>query len=234
MSSIDKPPDFTGGDHVYKLFGPFDLEHHGIFIDASWSDNKNAWILNIADFYKISNKKSSSVIHSGMCSSLIKRVKGGSGFQVNEYVVDDSNGPWKKVHYLVSDSDEPEIVISRVVFLIEHPHYVPRYSLLHANCESIAVWCKTGYFCTKQVLDILSKAKKEGDAVSTFVRKKAYEAVVWCLVPIIAAGESILDCIKTYVVDAKTKHVTNKCNHHTKELNYAFKFAPILERKTRA
>ena len=53
-------------------------------------------------------------------------------------------------------SDPPGLVRSRVQFLLDHPQHLPRYNVIHSNCECVAVWCTTGYFTTVQASSWLS------------------------------------------------------------------------------
>jgi hypothetical protein len=63
-------------------------------------------------------------------------------------------------------SAPPGIVRARVQFLLEEPHRVPTYNLVHSNCECVAVWCKTGTWGTLQATSWLS-ATAAGQAKST-------------------------------------------------------------------
>ena len=54
-----------------------------------------------------------------------------------------------------SPSDPPGLVLSRVHFLLDHPETLPPYSVTRANCECVAVWCKTGLWGTLQASSFL-------------------------------------------------------------------------------
>ena len=49
-----------------------------------------------------------------------------------------------------SKSDPLGLVLARVHFILQHPDQLPEYHVLHANCECVAVWCKTGHWSTLQ------------------------------------------------------------------------------------
>jgi hypothetical protein len=72
---------------------------------------------------------------------------------------------WYRVHYQApwwkrqvyrsgtatkAKSDPLGMVLARVNFIIHHPHLLPDYHVLHANCECVAFWCKTGRWSTLQ------------------------------------------------------------------------------------
>ena len=46
--------------------------------------------------------------------------------------------------------DSVGFVLSRIAFLKENSHVLPRYNELQSNCECVAVWCKTGRYCSLQ------------------------------------------------------------------------------------
>ena len=47
-------------------------------------------------------------------------------------------------------SDPKEIVLARANFVLEHMEVLPPYHVFFSNSECIAVWCKTGHWCTLQ------------------------------------------------------------------------------------
>mmetsp|Transcript_30616 Transcript_30616/g.44501 ORF Transcript_30616/g.44501 Transcript_30616/m.44501 type:complete len:303 (+) Transcript_30616:99-1007(+) len=55
-------------------------------------------------------------------------------------------------------SDPKHLVIARANFLLSNPSVLPDYDLLKSNCECVAVWCKTGKWCTLQGSSILDNA----------------------------------------------------------------------------
>lgn len=72
---------------------------------------------------------------------------------------------WHKVHYesgwwkrqisrsgTATDAkpDPVGLVLARVNYIMRHPEQLPDYHVLHANCECVAFWCKTGSWATLQ------------------------------------------------------------------------------------
>lgn len=68
-------------------------------------------------------------------------------------------------------SDPPELVLKRVYFLLSQSNItttsssgdddesiIPKYHSIYANCECVAVWCKTGTWSTLQAASFLSHA----------------------------------------------------------------------------
>jgi hypothetical protein len=57
-------------------------------------------------------------------------------------------------------SDPPETVLQRVNFLLSQKakadQLLPQYHAIYANCECVAVWCKTGTWSTLQAASFLS------------------------------------------------------------------------------
>jgi hypothetical protein len=54
-----------------------------------------------------------------------------------------------------SKSDPVGIVLARVSFIMQHPEQLPDYHVVHANCECVAFWCKTGKWSTLQARYVL-------------------------------------------------------------------------------
>ena len=86
---------------------------------------------------------------------------------VNTYTDTDK---WHKVHYqsgwwkrqlrrsgtvTKAKSDPVGLVLARVSFIMQHPEQLPDYHVLHANCECVAFWCKTGEWSTLQASSFL-------------------------------------------------------------------------------
>lgn len=55
--------------------------------------------------------------------------------------------------------DAPDVILARVHFLMMHFHLVPPYHLFECNCETVAVWCTTGEWRTRQVSHLLNWSK---------------------------------------------------------------------------
>lgn len=77
---------------------------------------------------------------------------------------------WHKVHYqsgwwkcqvyrsgtvTKAKSDPVGLVLARVSFIMQHPEQLPDYHVVHANCECVAFWCKTGSWATLQASSFL-------------------------------------------------------------------------------
>jgi len=97
---------------------------------------------------------------------------------VNTYTDTDK---WHKVHYQYgwwkrqfrrsgtvtkAKSDPVGLVLARVSFIMQHPEQLPDYHVLHANCECVAFWCKTGEWSTLQASSFL-ELTAAGQAKST-------------------------------------------------------------------
>jgi hypothetical protein len=80
------------------------------------------------------------------------------GVRVTTY---DNVSEWQKEEYTAdSCADEDVVVVQRVKFLLSNPHLIPKYDLLESNCETVAVWCKTGCFRTFQVAGLVDGGKR--------------------------------------------------------------------------
>jgi hypothetical protein len=158
------------GDHLYK-WCPFAgipglLQHHGIIIEM-----KEETII-IADCNAMIRREDSRY-----CTLRIRKTKKGR-IRILE---NDNNREWRKVVYNASwwkrsigrsgtctatPSDPPGLVLSRVTFLIAHVETLPPFHFLKANCECVAVWCKTGQWATLQTSSFLN-VTAAGQAKST-------------------------------------------------------------------
>jgi hypothetical protein len=166
---LNKPPacKFTVGDHVYRFVtiaaGTF--QHHGIVVDSKWSEDDEEWMLNILHFTDASKtstaSQQSSSSHTAPTTGLT--------------IVSSPAKEWNFVKYGASDSEiqnfgagtctaaathPTDVVCARTKFLLSHPDILPKYDVLYANCECVAVWCKTGTFATLQVCDRLSSTSQ--------------------------------------------------------------------------
>jgi hypothetical protein len=166
-------PPFIPGDHVYQWHkvaaGIIPLyHHHGIVMNTYWDDVENMWMLCISDFSNISLRE--------------KSASGGGGSMLSSNPFNNATAPggwrtyispatgWIKVIYKATlweqiknpsagtstgnECDSVEKVLSRVLFLQEHSITVLNmpYHWAYNNCETAAVWCKTGKWCTLQAL----------------------------------------------------------------------------------
>eukprot|EP00934_Nitzschia_sp_Nitz4_P005035 Nitzschia sp. Nitz4//scaffold331_size19140//4239//5297//NITZ4_008732-RA/size19140-processed-gene-0.32-mRNA-1//1//CDS//3329548176//5025//frame0 len=54
-----------------------------------------------------------------------------------------------------ASSDPVGKVLARVHFIVQNPQVLPDYHVVNANCECVAVWCKTGQWMTLQASSVL-------------------------------------------------------------------------------
>ena len=169
----DKVP-FRIGDHVYKWCSfagiPGVFQHHGIITEVEGDR------LTIADFSAmirqglnddnvVENEQSMTIKHLLVPKHTRGRIRA---------VEEQSPNDWHRVEYQASwwkrtlwsrsgtctalESDPPGVVLSRVRYLLNHPSTLPPYSIVKANCECVAVWCKTGTWATLQASNFLHTA----------------------------------------------------------------------------
>ena len=115
---------------------------------------------------KISQKRRSSPMFSSRQMSLDQITLEQEGL-VRTYTDTDK---WHKVRYQSgfwkrqlnrsgtvtgARSDPVGLVLARVNFIMQHPDKLPDYHVLHANCECVAFWCKTGNWSTLQASSFL-------------------------------------------------------------------------------
>lgn len=87
-----------------------------------------------------------------------------------------------------SSSDAVGLVLARVNYILQHPDELPDYHVVNANCECVAVWCKTGRWSTLQASSFLemtaagqvkSSATLATAAATTQVTVQAPAAGLW-------------------------------------------------------
>lgn len=161
QSTSDEPrsEQLHVGDHVYKWCSfagiPGMFQHHGIVLEINENDD-----LTIADFHNM-------IRHADdQPKVLLVRWPRGN-LQVRGH---QSPKDWKKVQYDASwlkrslwrsgtctavKADPTGLVMARVQFLMDHTDKLPNYHFLKANCECLAVWCKTGAWATLQASSFL-------------------------------------------------------------------------------
>ena len=86
-------------------------------------------------------------------------------------------------------TDRQQLVLQRVHFLMQRPDLIPPYELLESNCETVAVWCRTGEFRTHQVTGLLGGGKRNS-AVATGAAAVA-ATVFPPMLPMVAVGVGI-------------------------------------------
>lgn len=213
----DLPLDI--GDHVYawrSFIGiPGVFQHHGIVMDIS-RDEKGELQIKIADFSCIlrapneQNPLSSDVKDDSRSVDMLTGMQNQRTLHPHGIlrVYDSSfkDQKWHKVHYKANvyktsmwrsgtctcvEADPPAKVLARAYFLLEHPELLPPYHIFNSNCESVAVWCCTGKWCTLQASSLLyltaagqlkSTASLAAFAASQQVTVTAPAAGIWgCL-----------------------------------------------------
>jgi len=95
---------------------------------------------------------------------------------------------------------------------MRNPHLIPEYDLLESNCETVAVWCKTGSFRTFQIAGLLDRGKRNSAtiAASSILGPLAIPAAIGAAVSFSALMIKELDN-------------ENKWNERTRILNEEFK-----------
>lgn len=100
---------------------------------------------------------------------------------------------WKRSVYRAGtctsiSSDAVGLVLARVNYILRHPDALPDYHVVNANCECVAVWCKTGRWSTLQASSFLeltaagqvkSSASLAATAASTQVTVQTPAAGLW-------------------------------------------------------
>jgi hypothetical protein len=110
----------------------------------------------------------------GTCTGGILRVYTTTSSESEWHLVEYNAPRWKTLYYrsgvitTVAASDSPEVVLSRVNFLLVQAEreandtfrssVLPKYHLIFANCECVATWCKTGKWSTLQGASFLAGA----------------------------------------------------------------------------
>jgi hypothetical protein len=163
---------------------PAVFQHHGIVLDC-YCDANGEWKMQVADFSYMDDHRSSmtlSQIPEGNIDPSFsarsrrnskKRSFGkasSSGYGIRSYEVSLSEEQWHRVDYqagwwkrqlhrsgtcTAAPSDPPGLVRARAQFLLDHPEFLPQYDAVAANCECVAVWCKTGTWATLQAINWL-------------------------------------------------------------------------------
>eukprot|EP00573_Skeletonema_grethae_P007560 CAMPEP_0201709482 /NCGR_PEP_ID=MMETSP0578-20130828/58127_1 /ASSEMBLY_ACC=CAM_ASM_000663 /TAXON_ID=267565 /ORGANISM="Skeletonema grethea, Strain CCMP 1804" /LENGTH=265 /DNA_ID=CAMNT_0048198459 /DNA_START=177 /DNA_END=974 /DNA_ORIENTATION=- len=166
------PESFHPGDHVWmwcETAGGVRYQHHGIVL---YANNNNAGQKNqkqplkIADFTAPDSGTFAipDSVASGSAMNSNHRLPHWHGVRVTTY---ESVSEWQKEEYLGDNcADDNVIVLQRVKFLLSNPHLIPKYDLLESNCETVAVWCKTGCFRTFQVAGMVDGGKRNSITVA--------------------------------------------------------------------
>ena len=171
--STTSSESFHPGDHVWmwcEAAGGVRYQHHGIVLYAKNNDNarqKNQkQQLKIADFTAPDNGTFAipNSIASGSAINSHHGLPQWHGLRVTTY---ERVAEWQKQEYEGDNcADDNMIVLRRVKFLLLNPHLIPKYDLLESNCETVAVWCKTGCFRTFQVAGLVDGGKRNSATVA--------------------------------------------------------------------
>jgi len=176
---------FHPGDHVWmwcEAAGGVRYQHHGIILYVYENTGPHIDVnihvpasvqLKIADFTapdsgtfalpdSITSSSASSHSHHRRRS-----LPHWHGVRVATY---DNVSEWHKFTEQYEDKDDAQVevrvVLQRVKFLLSNPHLIPKYDLLQSNCETVAVWCKTGKFRTFQVTGLVHGGKRNSATVA--------------------------------------------------------------------
>ena len=188
-------PSFHPGDHVWmwcEAAGGVRYQHHGIVLYAgnnttttttSKQQQQQQQMLKIADFTAPDSGTFAlpdSIASTGSTAfNSNHRLPHWHGVRVTTY---HNVSEWQKEEYATREDDdendnnnsgtslfcqdEDVVVLQRVKFLLSNPHLIPQYDLLVSNCETVAVWCKTGQFHTHQVSSFVNGGKRNSVTVA--------------------------------------------------------------------
>ena len=117
----------------------------------------------------------------------------------------------------MEEVDEDTLVLKRVTFLMQNPHLIPEYDLLESNCETVAVWCKTGSFRTFQVAGLVDGGKRNSATVA------ASSVIASSLLGPLAIPAAVGAEISFSALAIKGMSNENKWKERTRILNEEFK-----------
>jgi hypothetical protein len=181
---------FHPGDHVWmwcEAAGGVRYQHHGIVLYAgntttttttTSKQQQQQQMLKIADFTAPDSGTFALPDSIASAGSTDHRLPHWHGVRVTTYY---NVSEWQKEEYATREEDddnndnnssslfcqdEDVVVLQRVKFLLSNPHLIPHYDLLVSNCETVAVWCKTGQFHTHQVSGFVNGGKRNSVTVA--------------------------------------------------------------------
>eukprot|EP00934_Nitzschia_sp_Nitz4_P001874 Nitzschia sp. Nitz4//scaffold68_size99682//83730//84674//NITZ4_004575-RA/size99682-processed-gene-0.82-mRNA-1//1//CDS//3329556626//1874//frame0 len=155
------------GDHIYMWCTMY--QHHGIVLDTNDShamriaEFTNAALVGVGESTGTNGSGLSFLIQS---TSVATQAASGNGVTGGFRIVLEPNPrKWHCVKYHANPIEcltwrpgtcsgaQPspvETTLLRVQFLQECKHWIPDYHVLTSNCETVAVWCKSGKWQTLQ------------------------------------------------------------------------------------
>jgi Lecithin retinol acyltransferase len=196
------------GDHVYQWRSwmgiPGVFQHHGIVMDIQYQQSENHNAERTRSLDKLIIADFSNVEHRSKKAHTEKKTK-RQGVLTQEGILRTyaDTDQWHRVEYSAAwwqrtvyragtctsvGSDAVGLVLARVNYILRNPEVLPDYHVVNANCECVAVWCKTGRWCTLQASSLLelttagqvkSTATLAATAASTQVTVQAPAAGVW-------------------------------------------------------
>lgn len=150
---------FSVGDHVYKWYSfagiPYMSQHHGII----WEMDENT--LTIADFHNMIRRNEEYPKFLVVSRGNLRLTGDESAKKWNKVEYDASlwkRSLWRSGTCTAAKADPPGLVMARVQFLMDIADKLPNFHFLKANCECVAVWCKTGTWATLQASSLLHAA----------------------------------------------------------------------------
>jgi len=142
------------GDHVYIWMTGY--QHHGIVLDVTPTTMKVAEFTNAA--------LEQTMFQSGSVPVASRTLSTGVQNNWQTILVEDPS-TWHKAKYQANGlecwswrpgtcydatPDPPPVILCRIEFLMGNRHVLPDYHLLQCNCETVAYWCSTGRWMTRQ------------------------------------------------------------------------------------
>lgn len=196
---------FRPGDHVWMrcdAIGGIQYQHHGIVVKVI--DKKR---LYIADF--TAPNESTIALPTSITSNaqVGGRMLDWHGVRITTFDADE----WHREEYGDDEAQEShDIVLKRVRFLMQNPHLLPEYELLESNCETVAVWCKTGQFRTHQIAGLMGGGIRNS-AVATGIAAAA-SLVMGPIPAVVGAGVMASMSLKQRGNEGKWKERTDILN----------------------
>jgi hypothetical protein len=195
------------GDHVYQWRSwmgiPGVFQHHGIVMDIQQEKSENQKTeersllkLIIADFSNVEHRTKKAPTEPKPSRRGVLTQEGILRTYADTdqwHKVEYQAAWWKRTAYRAGtctsvNSDAVGLVLARVNYILRNPEVLPDYHVVNANCECVAVWCKTGRWSTLQASSLLeltaagqakSTATLAATAASTQVTVQAPATGIW-------------------------------------------------------